>query len=286
MKRHEFRYFQTLKVRWAEVDMQKIVFNAHYLMYLDTAIGGYWQALAMPYSDAMTLLDGDIFVKKASIEFNASAELDDRLDVGLRCERVGTSSMLFQGAIFRGDECLVVGELIYVFANPETKTSKPVPERLRQALTDYEAGNPTTHLQTGDWTTLQGAASHVRTEVFVQEQGISREEEWDQMDAFSTHAVVTNFLDMPVATGRLLPAEDGVSKIGRMAVIRPVRGANLGAQVLRALVDIARERGDARVVLHAQRSAEGFYQRMGFTVEGEPFDEVGIPHVIMGLNLR
>ena len=286
MKRSEFRYFQTLRVRWAEVDMQKIVFNAHYLMYLDTAIGGYWQALAMPYSDAMVLLDGDIFVKKASIEFNASAEYDDRLDVGLRCERVGTSSMVFQGAIFRGDDCLVHGELIYVFANPETKTSKPVPESLRQALANFEAGVPTTRLELGEWSHLQAAASLVRSKVFVEEQGIAREEEWDQMDAFSMHAVVTNFLDMPVATGRLLPAEEGVSKIGRMAVMRPVRGAQLGAQVLRALVAVARERGDERVVLHAQKSAEGFYQRMGFVAEGEPFDEVGIPHVTMGLNLR
>lgn len=285
MNRSDFRYFQTLRVRWAEVDMQKIVFNAHYLMYFDTAMGGYWQALAMPYSAAMEKLDGDIFVKKASVEFNASAEYDDRLDVALRCEHVGNSSMVFQGAIFRGDACLVTGELVYVFADPVAKVSRPVPAPLRQALKDFEAGETTTQLGLGSWEEVGADAASVRESVFVQEQGISREDEWDAMDSECEHAVVRNFLDMPVATGRLLPAVDGISHIGRMAVLRSVRGAGLGEQVLQALLNRARQRGDRRVVLHAQRSAEGFYAQAGFAVEGEPFDEVGIPHVIMALDL-
>lgn len=57
--RDEFRFFHRLRVRWAEVDMQKIVFNAHYLMYFDTAITDYWRALAMPYTEGMALLQGD-----------------------------------------------------------------------------------------------------------------------------------------------------------------------------------------------------------------------------------
>ena len=285
MNRSDFRYFQTLRVRWAEVDMQKIVFNAHYLMYFDTAMGGYWQALAMPYSAAMEKLDGDIFVKKASVEFNASAEYDDRLDIALRCEHVGNSSMVFQGAIFRGDACLVTGELVYVFADPVAKVSRPVPAPLRQAFKDFEAGEATTQLGLGSWEEVGADAASVRESVFVQEQGISREDEWDAMDSECEHAVVRNFLDMPVATGRLLPAVDGISHIGRMAVLRSVRGAGLGEQVLQALLNRARQRGDRRVVLHAQRSAEGFYAQAGFAVEGEPFDEVGIPHVIMSLDL-
>ncbi len=285
MKRADFRYFHTLRVRWAEVDMQKIVFNAHYLMYFDTAVGGYWQALAMPYSAAMEKLDGDIFVKKASVEFNASAEYDDRLDVALRCEHVGNSSMVFQGAIFRGDACLVTGELVYVFADPVAKVSRPVPAALRQALKDFEAGEATTQLALGSWEEVGTDAASVREAVFVQEQGIDRADEWDAMDSDCEHAVLRNFLDMPVATGRLLPAVDGVSHIGRMAVLRAVRGAGLGEQVLQALLRRARQRGDRRVVLHAQRSAEAFYAQAGFVVEGEPFDEVGIPHVIMAMDL-
>lgn len=282
MKRKDFRYFQTLRVRWVEVDMQKIVFNGHYLMYFDTAIGGYWQRLGMPYAQSMEQMDGDIFVKKASIEFNASAEYDDRLDVALRCEHVGNSSMVFHGAIFRGDTCLVTGELVYVFANPEAKTSKPVPAPLRQALTDYEAGHAVVTVRSGDWVQLGDDASVVRGDVFIKEQGISRDDEWDDMDAQSVHAVVYNFLGTPIATGRLLPADDnGVAKIGRMAVLRAVRGTGFGADVLRTLMDAARARGDRQIMLHAQRSAEGFYQRLGFTVQGQPFDEVGIEHVTM-----
>ncbi|MDP3310511.1 MAG: 4-hydroxybenzoyl-CoA thioesterase, partial [Polaromonas sp.] len=53
MKRQDFRFFHRLRVRWAEVDMQKIVFNAHYLMYFDTAVADYWRALALPYEEAM-----------------------------------------------------------------------------------------------------------------------------------------------------------------------------------------------------------------------------------------
>ena len=55
MKREDFRFFHRLRVRWAEVDMQKIVFNAHYLMYLDTAVADYWRVLALPYEEAMAV---------------------------------------------------------------------------------------------------------------------------------------------------------------------------------------------------------------------------------------
>ena len=62
-KRADFRFFHRLRVRWAEVDMQKIVFNAHYLMYFDTAIADYWRALALPYEEAMPMLGGDLYVR-------------------------------------------------------------------------------------------------------------------------------------------------------------------------------------------------------------------------------
>ena len=70
-----------------------------------------------------------------------------------------------------------------------------------------------------------------------------------------------------------------------MAVHPVLRGGGVGAQVLRSLVDVARERGDQRVVLHAQRSAEGFYSRLGLHAEGEPFEEAGIPHITMSAAL-
>src|SRR3990167_2634177 len=123
--RSEFRFFERLRVRWAEVDLQKIVFNGHYLMYFDTAVAGWWRALALPYHPTMAALDGDFFVRKASLEYNASARYDDLIDVGVRTARIGNSSKVLDCAVFRGDELLVRGELVYVFANPATQTSPP-----------------------------------------------------------------------------------------------------------------------------------------------------------------
>jgi len=267
------------------VDMQKIVFNGHYLMYLDTAVADYWRALGLPYEEAMHALGGDLYVKKASLEYHASARWDDRLDVTLRCERIGNSSMAFTGGIFRGDRLLVSGELLYVFADPATQTSRPVPAPLRELLADYEAGRPVVQVRTGDWSALGEGAAAVRTRVFVQEQGIPADLEWDADDATAVHALVSNRLGQPVATGRLLQAGPGIAKVGRMAVHEALRGSGLGRQVMQALMAAARARGDREVVLHAQRSAEGFYRDLGFTPRGEPFDEVGIPHIEMAMPL-
>jgi predicted GNAT family N-acyltransferase len=131
-------------------------------------------------------------------------------------------------------------------------------------------------LRCGDWETLAAAARPVRVAVFVHEQGVPLELEWDEMDAASIHCVVFS-RDQAVATGRLLP--DG--HIGRMAVLSAWRGAGLGGRVLERLVELARERGHREVRLHAQQHAKGFYRAHGFVSEGDPFDEAGIPHVTM-----
>ena len=281
MKRQDFRFFHRLRVRWAEVDMQKIVFNAHYLMYFDTAITDYWRALALPYEETMVHLGGDLYVKKASVEYHGSAKFDDRLDVALKCARIGTSSMTFAGAIFRGDELLISCELIYVFADPSSQTSKPVPDALRRVLTGFEAGEAMLRIKTGDWKALGADASKVRTAVFVKEQGIPMEMEWDEADNTAVHAVAYNGLGQGIATGRLVTQTAGVGKIGRMAVHHALRGSGVGGEILSSLMGVARQRGDREVMLYAQRSAEGFYQRLGFAPRGEPFEEVGIPHIEM-----
>ncbi|WP_028606127.1 YbgC/FadM family acyl-CoA thioesterase [Ottowia thiooxydans] len=285
MNRQDFRFFDHLRVRWAEVDMQKIVFNAHYLMYFDTAVTGYWRALAMPYAEAMELFGGDLYVRKASIEFHASARWDDRLDIGMRCSRVGNSSITIAGAIFRGDQLLITGELVYVFADPSTQTSRPVPQALRQLLEDFEASKPMLDVQTGDWALLGQQAAAIRTEVFVKEQGISSEDEWDGADTTAVHALVRNHLGQPLGTGRLLQESPGVARIGRMAVLQALRGAGVGQAVMAALEQAAKARGDRELVLGAQCSAEPFYQRLGYTRRGEQYDDVGIPHVHMGRTL-
>jgi YbgC/YbaW family acyl-CoA thioester hydrolase len=281
MNRQDFRFIHRLRVRWAEVDMQKIVFNAHYLMYFDTAVADYWRALALPYEDAMQLLGGDLYVKKATVEFNASARMDDRLDIALKCGRIGNSSMAFAGAIFRGDELLVTCELVYVFADPATQTSKPVPPSLRSLMEGYEKGEPTFEVKTGSWAELGSGAQRIRTEVFVGEQRIPADLEWDEADATAVHAVAYNRLGQAVGTGRLVQQAPGVARIGRMAVHRAIRGAGVGQGLLDALLQAAIHRGDREAMLHAQRSAEAFYAGLGFAPRGEPFEEAGIAHIEM-----
>src|SRR5512137_1788957 len=104
LHRADFRHLERLRVRWAEVDLQQIVFNGHYLMYFDTAVAGYWRAMAMPYHETMQFLDGDLFVRKVTAEYLASAQYDDHIHVGIRCGRVGNSSIVFAAAAFRGDK--------------------------------------------------------------------------------------------------------------------------------------------------------------------------------------
>ena len=286
MTTSEFRFSHHLRVRWAEVDMQKIVFNGHYLMYFDTAVAEYWRATAMPYEATMHKLGGDLYVVKATVEYKSSARYDDRLQVCLRCERVGNSSLTFKGAIYCDGRLLVTGELIYVYANPSTQKSMPMPQQLRGLFSQFESGEPMTTLQIGDWQTLSGAALPLRMEVFVGEQGVPAEIEQDEHDAGATHAVLFNSFGDAVATGRLLPAQDGVSRIGRMAVNRVLRGSGLGEAVLQALLDKASSRGDLEVVLHAQTSAQGFYTKFGFQPDGEIYEEAGIPHVTMRRRLK
>jgi YbgC/YbaW family acyl-CoA thioester hydrolase len=280
-QRSEFRFFDRLRVRWVEVDLQKIVFNGHYLMYFDTAVAGYWRAMALPYHDTMAQLAGDLFVRKATLEYHASARYDDQLEIGIRTARIGNSSMVLDCGAFLGEQLLVSGELVYVFADPATQTSRPIPQDLRDALQNFEAGKPMVDVRVGGWDALGQAAGPIRAEVFVKEQKIPANLEWDTADAVAVHAVAFNHFGLPLATGRLLEHVPGVAKIGRMAVLASMRGSRIGRSVLDALMQAARARGDRQVLLHAQISAAPFYTRAGFVTRGEPFEEAGIVHVEM-----
>jgi len=158
---------------------------------------------------------------------------------------------------------------------------------VRQQLLGHEAGRPVHVLRCGTWQEQAQGARSVRLAVFVHEQGIPEEEEWDEDDAAAVHAVVRNLADCPLATGRLIhvgqPA--GHAKIGRMAVLRCARGVGLGDLVLEGLIDQARQLGIQHLALHAQVSAQAFYARHGFLPEGDVFDEVDIPHQRMTLTL-
>ena len=132
-------------------------------------------------------------------------------------------------------------------------------------------------VELGDWATLQASAAPIRLEVFVHEQLVPLEEEIDALDALCTHAVAFDARGRALATGRLLP--DG--HIGRMAVLKVARTQGLGSAVLNALMQQARERGFAEVVLSAQTHALRFYLRHGFVPEGAEYLDANIPHILM-----
>jgi predicted GNAT family N-acyltransferase len=131
------------------------------------------------------------------------------------------------------------------------------------------------------WPEALPFARPVREKVFIEEQGVPRELEWDQWDERCEHAVACDSKGRAIGTARLVP--DG--RIGRMAVLVEWRRRGVGAALLEALVALARERSMPRVTLHAQTRAAGFYRRFGFNERGGEFSEAGIAHVEMALEL-
>jgi acyl-CoA thioester hydrolase len=146
MKRDEFTMIHPLRVRWAEVDRQDVVFNANYFLYFDIAVTEYWRAIGLSYpKDYIERYGADLFAVKATADFHASARYDELVDVGCRVGRIGRSSVQFLLGIWRGDEHLTSGELIYVNTDVQTQRSKPWPESFTSAILAFERTAPNTH---------------------------------------------------------------------------------------------------------------------------------------------
>jgi acyl-CoA thioester hydrolase len=141
MPRADFVCVPRLRVRWAEVDMQKIVFNGHYLTYIDTALAEYWREIGLPYPHGyVDRYKNDVYLRKATVEYLGSARYDDQLDVGCRVARLGRSSMTFLFEIYREAEetALVSAELVYVNADPASMKAAPLPDDVRARVLRYE----------------------------------------------------------------------------------------------------------------------------------------------------
>lgn len=123
------------------------------------------------------------------------------------------------------------------------------------------------------------ALRSVREPVFVEEQQVPLELEWDDADPLCIHVLAEDRDNQPIGTGRL--STDG--KIGRMAVLEPWRGRGVGGAIVQALLEEARSLGISECRLHAQTSVLRFYARHGFTAEGPEFREAGISHRLMRL---
>jgi acyl-CoA thioester hydrolase len=142
MAREQFAFFHTLRVRWAEVDMQGIVFNGHYLTYFDVAFTEYWRATGLPNVMEQAEAGKEMFARKATIEYQAPARFDDVLDIGVRCAGFGRTSMRFVVEIHRGTEHLISGELVYVYADTSARKGVPVPDDWRSTITKLEKCAP------------------------------------------------------------------------------------------------------------------------------------------------
>ena len=125
-----------------------------------------------------------------------------------------------------------------------------------------------------DWATTESAIRAIRETVFIHEQGVPVELEWDGRDSSCAHVLAWNDRGEAIGTARM--QQNGT--IGRMAVLKDWRGRGVGRALLQTLLDLAVRQGLPRVTLSAQTHALGFYERAGFHVVGKPFMDAGIPH--------
>lgn len=150
MARADFSFFHHLRVRWSEVDMQKVVFNGNYFNYFDVAVYESWRAMV----DAGVKDQGpalketfegwihNIYVVKATAEYHGPAHWNDDLEIGVRVAKLGRSSMHAVLEIQRGSDHLISGELIYVYKDPVANASAPLPEQFRQLIISFEKTRP------------------------------------------------------------------------------------------------------------------------------------------------
>jgi acyl-CoA thioester hydrolase len=143
--REAFRFAHRLRVRWAEIDGQNVVFNGHYLTYFDVAVTEYWRAIGWTYAARFTERGVDTFAVKATLEYRSPARYDDELDVLVRVARFGRTSMGLALEIHRathGTELLVSGELVYVFVDTTERRPVPIPVEIQQTIAAYEITEP------------------------------------------------------------------------------------------------------------------------------------------------
>lgn len=141
----DFRHRVPLRVRWAEVDLQGVVFNGHYLAYCDVCITEYWRALGLAYPQDFVSTGADLYVRKATVEYHAPAVYDDELEVCGRIAAIGNSSLRFVVEIFRRgapEAALIGAELVYVNVDMQSRAARPVPDTLRERVRRFEAVAP------------------------------------------------------------------------------------------------------------------------------------------------
>jgi len=127
------------------------------------------------------------------------------------------------------------------------------------------------------WQEASKAAFAIRHKVFIEEQGVPEDLELDEFDPLAIHALAFEGSEC-VGTGRLVNIGEQIGQIGRMAVLPGFRNNGFGRAILEKLMDQARVEGIVRLMIHSQVTAIPFYEKQGFQIQGDIYDEAGIPH--------
>ena len=140
MARSEFTFSYPFRVRYSEIDAQKLVFNAHYLTYFDTATNEYWAALGIAYPQDLEALGTDFHIVKATVEFRRPLLYGSDFVVAMRIARIGRTSTttLYELHPPEGDDPYATGESIHVYADQASGRPEPVPAWLRAGIRAYE----------------------------------------------------------------------------------------------------------------------------------------------------
>jgi predicted GNAT family N-acyltransferase len=138
-------------------------------------------------------------------------------------------------------------------------------------------------IQITHWDEAKSQVMPIRHEIFIKEQKVPEELEWDEFDQDALHAIVKKEQEV-IGTARLI-IDKTIARIGRMAIQKECREQGIGQKLLSILIQTAKEKGAQECILHAQTHAIAFYAKADFEPNGPIFDEAGIPHVEMRLTL-
>jgi acyl-CoA thioester hydrolase len=140
--RKDFWFHFPFRVRYSEVDAQAVVFNAHYLTYFDTSITEYFRALGYDYLGEATRTGNDFHIVRSVVEYKAPIRFDEEIDVCVRVEKIGRSSLSLALAIFlkETEELRATGEVVWVYTDQTTHKPVAVTEPLRVLIASREKG--------------------------------------------------------------------------------------------------------------------------------------------------
>ena len=138
--RNKKSFSYNFRIRYSEVDAQKIVYNSHYLTFLDVSIFEFFDAIGFNQEEYIKETNNEFHTVRAVVEYKAPATLGDTIEVFTRIKKIGNSSITFQQEIYlhESDKLLATGEIVWVNTNQEEMVPTTVPDYLRQLLKDYQ----------------------------------------------------------------------------------------------------------------------------------------------------